>query len=470
MLVSVSILAVAAVFSIFLRLKNNLLAPLETFARSRDMTKKGYETIVSEISDSFHRMESDRDQLVQQREFLIPLAIGKALNRMDATSSEELRQACAETCLQMAKVPEDSLFAVFAIVRVEDNENFFSRTVPADFGRISSMHYFLENALNDLLFSEYPGVLAPLDQNSIVVIVPCEAEDTLPIKSVSDKLITFFEKNYSVLLAATELHTGSGYAAFMAAMDRISEEVSFISFWGSGDSSERMEEQDSSFLASCNGVRSLILGLTAANYPETWAAFDQIISQAIPASGGSADLSRYRIYAMSSFIITAVEEKLGIALPLAQLKKLVSRLYEATNIAHYRREIQNVLQEVVRYQEELDRTRVASGRMEDIRQYLNAHFADSGLNVATVAEKFEISVSYLSRSFKNIYHVNLLEYIQRLRVKASKPLLARDTVLNVAQAVGFWDSQGLIRAFKKYEGMSPGDYKRLLEKNSQSNS
>ena len=66
--------------------------------------------------------------------------------------------------------------------------------------------------------------------------------------------------------------------------------------------------------------------------------------------------------------------------------------------------------------------------------------------------------------------MNLLEYIQRLRVKASKPLLARDTVLNVAQAVGFWDSQGLIRAFKKYEGMSPGDYKRLLEKNSQSNS
>ena len=95
---------------------------------------------------------------------------------------------------------------------------------------------------------------------------------------------------------------------------------------------------------------------------------------------------------------------------------------------------------------------------------LAASYTETVLNVSIVAEQFGISVSYLSRSFKEVHGVNLLEYIQRLRVDAAKKLLRDHSIKDVAQMVGFWDSQALVRTFKKYEGIGPGEYKKALKR------
>jgi AraC-like DNA-binding protein len=57
-----------------------------------------------------------------------------------------------------------------------------------------------------------------------------------------------------------------------------------------------------------------------------------------------------------------------------------------------------------------------------------------------------------------------LEYIQSLRVQKAKERLATESVKDIAKPVGFWDAQALIRVFKKYEGITPGQYKDLLQK------
>lgn len=102
-------------------------------------------------------------------------------------------------------------------------------------------------------------------------------------------------------------------------------------------------------------------------------------------------------------------------------------------------------------------------RMEEIRQYILAHYTENDLTAASVAATFQMSGSYLSRAFKDSTGTNILDYIQRLRVDAAKELLRTESVKNTAQKVGFWDTQGLVRAFKKHEGMTPSEFKRVHE-------
>lgn len=102
-------------------------------------------------------------------------------------------------------------------------------------------------------------------------------------------------------------------------------------------------------------------------------------------------------------------------------------------------------------------------RMEEIRQYILAHYTENDLTAASVAATFQMSGSYLSRAFKDSTGTNILDYIQRLRVDAAKELLRTESVKNTAQKVGFWDTQGLVRAFKKHEGMTPSEFKSVHE-------
>ena len=57
--------------------------------------------------------------------------------------------------------------------------------------------------------------------------------------------------------------------------------------------------------------------------------------------------------------------------------------------------------------------------------------------------------------------INISEYIQRLRVEKAKELLAGYNVKDVVSMSGFWDTQALTRAMKKYEGVTPGEFKKI---------
>lgn len=57
------------------------------------------------------------------------------------------------------------------------------------------------------------------------------------------------------------------------------------------------------------------------------------------------------------------------------------------------------------------------------------------------------------------------EYHQRLRIARSRELLefTRDTVEQVALAVGYEDTSGFRRTFKRVIGLSPAEYRRRFE-------
>ena len=122
-----------------------------------------------------------------------------------------------------------------------------------------------------------------------------------------------------------------------------------------------------------------------------------------------------------------------------------------------------MLEVLAEYKKDQNAT-TGTGRLEEVRQYILAHYTENDLTAASIAASFSMSSSYLSRAFKEYTGSNILEYIQRLRVNTAKELLRTESVKTTAQQVGFWDTQGLVRAFKKHEGMTPSEFKHIREK------
>lgn len=100
-----------------------------------------------------------------------------------------------------------------------------------------------------------------------------------------------------------------------------------------------------------------------------------------------------------------------------------------------------------------------------IQHWMQANVAAS-MSSTALAERAKLgSRTFLRRFVKATGHTPS-EYQQRLRVARSKELLefSRDTVEQIAVAVGYEDTRGFRRTFKRVIGLSPAEYRRRFHR------
>lgn len=103
-----------------------------------------------------------------------------------------------------------------------------------------------------------------------------------------------------------------------------------------------------------------------------------------------------------------------------------------------------------------------SALIGNIVHHIKNYFNDSEISLVSVADAFEINPNYLSGYFKEQTGENFLTYINNLRLNETKRLLTETSLslCDIAKQVGYSNNNVLIRNFKKYEGMTPGDYRQ----------
>lgn len=99
---------------------------------------------------------------------------------------------------------------------------------------------------------------------------------------------------------------------------------------------------------------------------------------------------------------------------------------------------------------------------EKIKAYINGNFKNPDLNISITALHFNLTPAYLSAIFKEETGVNLLEYINFLRVGEGKKLLDQgNSIIKTAELCGFRSSNTFIRIFRKLTGITPGQYRNI---------
>lgn len=95
--------------------------------------------------------------------------------------------------------------------------------------------------------------------------------------------------------------------------------------------------------------------------------------------------------------------------------------------------------------------------------YIDANYSQD-LYLELVAAEMNLSPKYISKLFKEMTGTNLTDYISIRRMTEAKKLLVETELKNdeIALKVGIVSRATFFRLFKKYEGITPQDYRRML--------
>ena len=97
---------------------------------------------------------------------------------------------------------------------------------------------------------------------------------------------------------------------------------------------------------------------------------------------------------------------------------------------------------------------------KEMVSYIQQNFTGK-ISLREFGEQFHLSEKYISRYFKEHFHITLSQYITYLRLENAKQLL-QDTDLSVTETAmqsGYQNVSYFIRSFKKTYGISPLKYR-----------
>lgn len=100
----------------------------------------------------------------------------------------------------------------------------------------------------------------------------------------------------------------------------------------------------------------------------------------------------------------------------------------------------------------------------NIIMYIDKHYNDE-LSTRAIADVFYVSESYIIHTFKKQIGQTPVEYINNLRIKQAKKLLAKgnESITRIANVVGYNDINYFSRVFKKKTGTTPSHYRKALQ-------
>ncbi|HBQ63965.1 MAG TPA: hypothetical protein DD727_03395 [Clostridiales bacterium] len=97
--------------------------------------------------------------------------------------------------------------------------------------------------------------------------------------------------------------------------------------------------------------------------------------------------------------------------------------------------------------------------LQNILTFIDDHIHED-LTLEHLSRELFISQQYLSRIFKSIAGMNLHKYITMKRLTLAKKLLTQgESVTDACMMSGFNNYANFIKVFKKYSGMTPGQFK-----------
>ena len=96
-------------------------------------------------------------------------------------------------------------------------------------------------------------------------------------------------------------------------------------------------------------------------------------------------------------------------------------------------------------------------------EYIDHNYTNENISLNEVASQVKVSANYLSATFSQAMGKTFVEYVTARRMEKAKKLLKTTDKSSgeIAQEVGYKDPHYFSFVFKKTQGQSPREYRRL---------
>lgn len=148
------------------------------------------------------------------------------------------------------------------------------------------------------------------------------------------------------------------------------------------------------------------------------------------------------------------------AIPFKRLPHVFS-LSEFETVEHLTKIIKKVCINVCSYIND-NQEMFTSDLANEIVNYIKEHCSACDFSVKNIAQRFDMSVPYLSQFFKTHTNLTIQDYTTSLKIEKAKDLLVstKMTINQIAEEVGYYNVTSFIRRFKQLIGTTPGRYRK----------
>ena len=97
-----------------------------------------------------------------------------------------------------------------------------------------------------------------------------------------------------------------------------------------------------------------------------------------------------------------------------------------------------------------------------VNKYISTQFMKR-ITIDSLSDQFDIPTSTLKRCFKGVYGTTIHNYLKECRINAAKRLLQESdqSILEIANAVGYENGSKFTSAFKEATGVTPSAYRKV---------
>ena len=136
------------------------------------------------------------------------------------------------------------------------------------------------------------------------------------------------------------------------------------------------------------------------------------------------------------------------------------RLFRMETVAELENMVHNLIRAIIETFSSI-RTEKNTNTIHAILRYMEQNFENPDLSLSSVADKFYLNASYLSRLFKLETDTTFTKYLTELRLKRAAELLLNTPLRSyeISEKVGFRDPKYFSSCFKKHYNMASNSYR-----------
>lgn len=360
----------------------------------------------------------------------------------------------------------------FAVILfyIEDYSHLFTDSSTRDTEeKLKFVHLIIKNIVEELANQQHCGYMEEVD-SMLACLVNFKGDDDAQSRDAVTFILNeakrYVQDRFHILFTASVSRIHSGIDGIAAAYQEAMEAMEYKIVTGSSHMIHYEDiaapQREHKFYYPAELEQQLINFIKAGQLDQARSALQDIFDRNMSGGPVSIDLAKCLMFTMIGTMLKTLDDIPHSEEAFMNKNQPVSRLFACESIPEMKVVIMDILQHLCQYLEQNKRSH-NTGLRDQVLAYISRHFDDVNLNISAIAEEFDVHPSYLSQFFKEQTGSSMLDTINKTRINQAKLLLREGASIgDVALKTGFYNSNAFIRVFKKYEGVTPGQYKAAL--------
>lgn len=357
-------------------------------------------------------------------------------------------------------------FAVL-LVQIED----FSPLFQANHGldrekKYQFVYLIITNILEELLASSHDVYFTEIDG-----MIACLINTDISKKDVKKQLLqmvaeakSFIEERFFVRFTAGVSSIHPLWSSIAKCYEEASESLEYKLVLGSNQiiAFESIKHPKNEYYYPLDLERQIINYIGTGEYEEAAETLQKVLIANFAEGTLSLQMGKLLMFELLGTMLKAVEQyQLGTR-EIADVKsELVTHISHCETMAEMEEAILTFLKTICDYLQQKKKSHNTDLKSRIVEHVLN-NISDLNISLTSIGLVFDINPTYLSRFFKEQTGENFIDFINQRRVERAKQFLldSEEAIHMIAEQCGFANSQSLLRVFKKYEGVTPGQFRK----------